>query len=564
MDENTKEMIRKYALQNAVKYKGKANPGAVIGKVLAENSELREIAQEIGKEAAKIVAEVNKLGIRKQESQLQKFAPELLEKKEPGEKDIFGFLGIREGQKVVTAFPPEPSKYPHIGHAKAIIMNYELAKRHNGDFILRFEDTNPELAEEEFYKIHMDNYSWLGIKPDKVDYASDHMGELYQYAEKMINENHAYSCMCRQETIKENRASGTECEHRYHQPDKNMQLWQQMTKSKAGKIVLRLKGHMQSQNTVLRDPVIFRVIDEPHPRQKKKYKVWPTYDFENAVMDGIEGVTHRLRSKEFELRNELQRLIQTMAGFKETQIYEFARFNLEGVESSGRIIREKVQKKQLIGWDDPSLTTLVALRRRGFLPEAIKEFVLSTGLTKTEAILTWDDFIVHNRRLLDSKCNRYFFVENPKEIKIENAPEQISELKLHPDYSERGTRKFKTKDKFYVAEKDLKEFRDGKLIRLMDCINFKKAKGKFGKFVFDSKEYENYKKHGDKIIHWLPVQKDLAKIEVLMPDKRIAKGLAEPMVKNLKVQDIVQFARFGFCKLDKKEKNKLVFWYTHG
>ena len=560
MDSSLKPTITKYALQNAVKYKGKANVGAVIGKVFAEIPELKQKAKELSKEVAKIVKEINGFPLEKQEKKLQELAPELLEKKEKEEKDIFAFLGIREGQKVVTAFPPEPSKYPHIGHAKAIIVNYELAKRHNGTFILRFEDTNPELAEEEFYKIHLDNYQWLGIKPDKIDHASDFMKEMYQYAEKIIKENLAYVCACKQEKIKEDRRNGAECEHRFQQPDKNLELWLEMFKAKAGKYVVRLKGNMQSPNTALRDPVIFRIIDEPHPRQKKKYRLWPTYDFENAIMDGIEGVTHRLRSKEFELRNELQRLVQTMAGFRETQIYEFARFNLEGVESSGRIIREKVQKKQLIGWDDPSLTTLVALRRRGFLPEAIKEFVLSTGLTKTESVLTWDDLIVHNRRHLDAKCNRYFFVENPKEITVEKAPEQNVELKFHPEFADRGTRKFSTKDKFYVTEKDFKDIKDGKLVRLMDCLNFKKVKNKF---VFDSKNYQNYKKHGDKIIHWLPVQKDLAKIEVLMPDKKIAKGLAEPMVRNLKVGDIIQFQRFGFCKLDSKEKDKLKFWYTH-
>ena len=561
MDASLKETITKYALQNAVKYKDKANPGAVIGKVFAEHPELKEKAQDLSREVIKIIKDINRLSLEKQEKKLQELAPELLEKKEKAEeKDIFAFLNIREGQKIVTAFPPEPSKYPHIGHAKAIILNYELAKRHNGTFILRFEDTNPELAEEEFYKIHLDNYAWLGIKPDKIDHASDYMEEFYKYAEKMINENHAYICSCRQETIKENRAKGMECEHRYSQPDKNLEMWQLMFKSKSGKYVLRLKGHMQSPNTTLRDPVIFRIIDEPHPRTRKKYRVWPNYDFENAVMDGIEGITHRLRSKEFELRNELQRLLQTLAGFRETNIYEFARFNLEGVESSGRVIRDKVQKKQLIGWDDPSLTTLVALKRRGFLPEAIKEFVLSTGITKTESVLTWDDLIVHNRRHLDAKCNRYFFVENPKEIKVENAPEQNVELKMHPEFNDRGTRNFKTKDNFYVAEKDFKEFKDGKLYRLMDCINFKRAKNKF---VFDSLEYEKYKSHGDKIIHWLPVQKDLIKAEVLMPDKKVAKGLAEPMVKNLKLGDIVQFQRFGFCKLDSKEKGKLKFWYTH-
>ena len=562
MDPQLKQTITKYALQNAVKYKGKADPGAVIGKVFAEMPELKEKAQELSKEVAKIAKEINGLSLEKQEKKLQELAPELLEKRErTEEKDIFEFLGIREGQKVVTAFPPEPSKYPHIGHAKAIIVNYELAKRHNGIFVLRFEDTNPELAEEEFYDIHVDDYQWLGIKPDKVDYASDHMEEFYEYAEKIINQHHAYICSCSQETIKENRKNGAECQCRYNQSKYNIEKWHEMSKAKAGKYVLRLKGHMQSPNTALRDPVIFRIIDDSHPRQKRKYRVWPTYDFENAIMDGIEGVTHRLRSKEFELRNELQRLIQTMAGFRETKIYEFARFNLEGVESSGRIIREKLKKKQLIGWDDPSLTTIVALRRRGFLPEAIKEFVLSTGLTKTEAVLTWDDLIAHNRRHLDAKCNRYFFVENPKEIKIENAPEKICELKLHPEHPDRGMRKFKTKDKFYVAENDLKDFKEGKLVRLMDCLNFTKKKNKF---IFDSADYEKYKKSGDKIIHWLPVQKDLVRVGVLMPNKEVKKGLAEPMVKNLKVRDIIQFTRFGFCKLDKKDKYKLMFWYTHG
>ncbi len=562
MDESLKITIKKYALHNAIKYKGKANPGAVIGKVLAENPDLKDKAKEIGKEVLHIVKEINSMPLEKQGKKLQELAPEFLdEKEEAKEKDIFEFLGIREGQKVVTAFPPEPSKYPHIGHAKAIIINYELAKRYDGTFYLRFEDTNPEMAEADFYESSLQDYKWLGIKPDKIDYASDFMEEFYKYAEKIINENHAYVCSCSQATIRDNRKNGVECHCRYNQIEANLQKWNDMFKARAGKYVLRLKGHMKSPNTTLRDPIIFRILDAPHPRKKKKYRLWPTYDFESAIMDGIEGVTHRLRSKEFELRNELQRLIQTLAGFRETKIYEFARFNLEGVESSGRIIREKVKKKQLIGWDDPSLTTLIALRRRGFLPEAIKEFVLSTGLTKTESVLTWDDLIVHNRRLLDSKCNRYFFVDNPKEIKIENAPKQAAKLKVHPDFPDRGVRKFETKNRFYVAEKDFERFKDEKLYRLMDCLNFKKAKNKF---VFDSLEYEKYKKQGDLIIHWLPVEKGLVKVEVMMPNKEVKKGLAEPLVKNLKVGDIVQFQRFGFCKLDKKEKDKLRFWYTHG
>ena len=555
-----KKIITKYTLQNAVKYKGKANMGAVIGKVLAENPDLREKAKELSKEIKKVIKDVNKLSKKEQEEKLKRLAPDLLEKREKEQKDIFEFLDIKEDEEIITAFPPEPSKYPHIGHAKAIFLNYELVKKYNGKFILRFEDTNPKLAEKEFFKIHLENYGWLGIKPDEITYASDHMENFYKYAEQLIKDNFAYVCSCPQEVIKEKRFKGEECDCRYILAEENIKRWQEMFKAKEGKYVLRLKILMKHQNTTMRDPTLMRVVDHKHPRTGKKYRLWPIYDFENAVMDGIQGVTHRLRSKEFEMRNELQRYIQNRLNFKETKIYEFARFNLEGVESSGRIIREKIKKKELIGWDDPSLTTLVALKRRGFLPKAIKDFVLSTGITKAESVLTWDDLIMHNKRLLDPECNRYFFIENPKEIVIEKAPEQNVELKLHPEFKERGIRQFKTKDKFYIEKNDFKEFKNNKLYRLMDCLNFTKKKGKL---IFHSLEYKKYKKQGDKIIHWLPKQEDLVKVDVLMPNKEVKKGLAEPLIKTLKVGTEIQFERKGFYRLDKKEKNKLSFWFSH-
>ncbi len=549
--------IRKYALQNAVKYNGKANIGAVMGKVLAENPELKKDMGKLSREIKKIVDEINSLSPEKQEKEMDKYGEikEIAKEK----KDIFSVFEIKENEKVVTAFPPEPSKYPHIGHAKAIFLNYELARRNNGKFILRFEDTNPKLAAKEFYEIHLDNYKWLGIKPDLVEYASDYVQKFYELAKKMIKDGYAYVCTCAQEEIKKNRFEGNECGCRILMKDGHVKRFEEMFKSAEGKMVLRLKADMKHENTTMRDPTLLRVIEHEHARQGKKYRVWPTYDFENAVLDGLEEVTHRLRSKEFELRNELQNYIQNILRFNQTKIYEFARFNMEGVESSGRIIRELIREKKLVGWDDPSLTTLVALRRRGFLPEAIKNFVLSTGITKTEATLTWDDLIVHNRRLLDAKSGRYFFIHEAKEIKIEDAPERIVNLKLHPDAKE-SLREFKVKDTFYIEEKDFKELKENKLHRLMDCLNFRK---KGNKFVFDSLEHEKYKENPGLIVHWLPKSKDLVKAEVLMPDKKLMKGVAEPMAKKLNENDIIQFARFGFCRLDKKEKGALKFWFAH-
>ena len=550
--------IRKYALQNAVKFNGKANVGAVIGKVLAENPELKKDMKKLSKEIPKIVNEINSLPKDKQEQEFEKYSSQIVET-EKEKKDIFAVFDIKENEGVVTAFPPEPSKYPHIGHAKSIFLNYELAKRNNGKFILRFEDTNPKLAEKDFYKIHLENYEWLGIKPDLVEYASDYVPKFYEFAKEMIKKGYAYVCTCSQEEIKKNRFEGKECYCRILMENEHEKRFEEMFKAKEGEMVLRLKGYMQHDNTTMRDPSLHRVIEHEHPRQGKKYRVWTTYDFENAVMDGIEGVTHRLRTKEFELRNELQNYVQNILGFKQTKIYEFARFNLEGVESSGRIIRELIKKKKLIGWDDPSLTTIVALRRRGFVAEAIKNFVLSTGITKTEATLTWDDLIMQNKRILDAKSNRYFFIHDIKEIKVENAPERVVSLKLHPDAKERE-RGFKVHDAFYIEKKDFSELKENKIHRLMDCLNFKK---RGNKLIFDSLEHENFKKNPGLIIHWLPKQKELANVDVFMPDKKLVNGIAEPLVKKLNENKVIQFARFGFCRLDKKEKNKLRFWFTH-
>lgn len=543
-----KDLIYKYALQNAVKFKGKANAGAVIGKVISEMPSAR--GKELAMKTQEIVKKINSMSIKQQLEELNKIAPELLEKKEKEERDIFSFLNIKKGSRIITAFPPGPEKYPHIGHAKALLVNYELAKKFNGRFILRFEDTNPRLVKKEFYKIMLDNFEWLGVKWDKLDYASDYMEEFYRLCEKLIKKEQAYACTCLKEVIRSKRFKGEDCSCRSTGPIKNLELFKEMPKMEEGSCVIRLKLDMRHKNTTMRDPAIFRIIKHKHARLGTKYKVWPSYDFQNAVMDGIRKVTHRLRSKEFEMRNELQRYIQKILGFKETFIYEFARFELEGVETSGRLIREKIENKELIGWDDPSLATLVALRRRGFHPKAIKDFVLSTGLNKTESTLTWDDLIVHNRRVLDKKAKRYFLVTKNRKIRIKYAPKMEVKIPLHPDIPKKGYRTFKTGEEFYIDD-DLKP---RQVYRLMHLFNFKD-----GEFL--SKEYDPELKA--KIIHWLPAGKDLINVEILMPDKSITEGLVEKDIKKLKTGEICQFERLMFTRLDKKEKTKLKFWFTH-
>ncbi|MBU4493008.1 MAG: glutamate--tRNA ligase, partial [Nanoarchaeota archaeon] len=408
-----------------------------------------------------------------------------------------------------------------------------------------------------------DVLEYLKIKPDKTVYVSDDMPKFYKLAEDLIKRGEAYVCFCSREKMQDLRHKGIPCECRNNAAEKNLEEWKKMLsrKYKEGKCILRLKIDLKSDNHVMRDPVIFRIIYAEHYRQKEKYPLWPLYDFENAVEEEFCGITHILRSSEFgKMRIELQDYIKDLFGFKKQEIIQYGRFNVVGAITQGREIRKLIKEKKVVGWDDPRLVTLRALKRRGILPEMFYELALRVGLSKTPTNIDWSVISSINRKILDPNSNRYFFIDDPKEITIKNAPEMQIRIKLHPEHEERGTRNLKTNEKFYISKKDFKELKQGKLYRLMHAFNFKKQKNEF---VFDSKELEKYKQKGERIMHWLPRDEELVDVEVLMPNAKIVKGLAEPFVKNIKTNHVVQFERFGFCKLDRIEKGKLVFWFTH-
>ena len=558
-----KQLIRKWVLQNAVKYGGKANPGAVIGKLLAEQPELKANMKEVAMQVNAVIKEISKLTSEQQLAELQKTAPELLEeKKKQEQKHSLPPLQNAVQGKVITAFPPEPSGVAHIGHASGALFNMMYAQQYEGKFILRFEDTNPELAKLEYYQAITELLQWLGIKWDKIVRISDTLPEMYVAAEKLVVRGVLYACDCPVELMRDKRGTGEACLHRNKTPKENLAVWKRMLSGSEEKgIVMRYKGNLNSQNTVMRDPTMFRIIKTPHCIHGTRFVVWPSYDFAAAYSDGAEGITHRVRGKEFELRAELQAELQKLMGFQTTHIIEQARINLAGVEASKRKIRDKIAAGELTGWDDPRLSTLITLQRRGFTPEGIKNFLLSVGITKNERTLEWASLEAENRKIIDPLVNRYFFVATPKKVKITGMPVRTCEVPLHPDHSERGNRIFSATDEFYLAGADVEQLKQRSLYRLIDCCNFTKtSKG----FKFHSKDIESYRKKGKRIMHWLPTDKAVVvAVEVVMPDASIVTGLGETALKTLKEGDKVQFQRFGFCRLDKKEKDKLTFWYTH-
>ncbi len=570
VEENIKKDILKFALQNAVLHNGKANPKAVLGKILANNQSVRKDKDAISsvlKECENITSKINRMDIDEQKKKLEEIAPELLEKKER-KKELPELPNAKDG-RVVTRIPPEPSKYNHIGHALSFLINYLYAKKYHGKCVLRFEDTNPNKCKQEYVDaMKEDVLDYLDIRPDKIVFVSDDLPKLYEYAEGLIKKGRAYVCSCSRNKMQELRRRGVACECRSKSVEQNLKEWKDMLnkKFKEGERVLRLKGDMQSKNYVMRDPVIFRISYEKHYRQGTKYCVYPLYDFENSVEEELCGITHILRSAEFgKMRIELQNYIKDLLGFKKQTVVQYGRFNILGAVTQGREIRQMIEEGKIKNWDDPSLVTLRALKRRGIQKETYYELAKTVGLSPTPTNIDWRVIASIDRKILDPKARRFFFIDNPKKIIIENAPEREVKIKVHPEHEELGYRTFKTGKEFFITMKDFESFENNKLYRLMECLNFKKQGNKF---IFESIKHSEFKKSGSKIIHWLPVSDNIISVKVFTPEHKYIEGLGEESIKKIKIGEVVQFERFGFVRLDHKEKDKrgretFIFWFTH-
>lgn len=539
--------IRAYALRNALEYE-KADAARILPKLFQHGLKKEEI-KNVMPRINEIVKEVNKLSQKEKEKEFEDNRIYLKEKEEK-EK---GLPEIDVPKKVVTRLAPEPSKYNHLGHAISFLLNYLYAKKYDGKCLLRFEDTNPEKVSKEYVDaMKEDVLKYLGIKVDKTKFISDDMKKLYGFAEKLIKQEEAFVCFCKREEMQDFRHKGIECEHRQFSPDIQQKRWKLMLKGefKEGEATLRLKGNMQNTNHVMRDPVIFRIMDAKHYRHGKKYRVWPTYDFYNPIEDSLMGVTLILRSNEFDTRVELQDHLKKLLKLPTQKIIQYGRFNVEDFTTKGREIRELIESGEYIGWDDPRLITLRALKRRGIKKEAIYELTNQVGLSKHPVNLQFDMLAAINRKLIDAESMRFSFVQNPVEIKISNKPEINSvKIPIHPDKKE--TREIKI-GKIFISQEDFEKFK-GQEIRLLHLFNIHLDK-KNHEANFTSIENKNIQK-----INWVSAH---VPTKILTPEGKFIQGIAESSIKTLKKTEIIQFERFGFVKLDKKGK-EYEFWFTH-
>lgn len=567
MDDEVRKIIRGIALLNASEHDGKTRNDSVISKVMGSRPELRGKTKEVIPIISEIVNEVNSLSLSIQKLELENKFPELLVAKPKQARDGLPPLDGAEQGKIVTRFPPEPNGYPHIGHAKAAIIDEEYARMYGGKLIFRFDDTNPEKERLEYYAAIKVGLDWLGVKYDHVKNTSDDMELIYKKAEEIIQSGSAYVCTCNKETISKNRREMLSCKCSSGDLSQNTKRWNDMFKKyKPGEAIVRFRGDMHSENTAMRDPTLLRIIDEPHPIHKDKYRVWPNYDFAVAIEDSVDGITHAFRTKEYELRNELYYAILDKLKMRKPTVLEFARLEFDGMPVSKRILKPLVEDGKVSGYDDPRLPTLEAMRRRGIVPEAIRKFVLSLSFTKSDTLAPFETLESFNRKIIDPTSIRLFIVTDPVKLTVKNNNLTEIDIPNHPQ-KDMGKRKVLVDGSFYISGDDAKSLKVGDEIRLLELYNIRITK--VGVDAEAEMTDNNFKPQIPKI-QWVPRQ-NVVKIEVLIPkilfvneqfnenSLEIKQAFTEPHYLELNVGTEIQFVRYGYCRKD--SANQVI--YTH-
>ena len=514
-------------------------------------------------------------------------------------------------------FPPEPNGYLHIGHAKAICLNFGLGQKYNAPVNLRFDDTNPDKEEQEFVDSIREDVKWLGFEWAEERYASDYFQQLYDWAVQLIKEGKAYIDDQSSEVINEQRKTpfepGIESPYRNRSVEENLEIFERM---KAGEFeegthVLRAKIDMTSPNMNMRDPVMYRILKRPHHRTGDTWKIYPMYDWTHGESDYIEGISHSLCSLEFKNHRDLYEWYANNVELpnqpQKPKQREFARGNVSYMITSKRKLMKLVQEGVVTGWDDPRMPTISGLRRRGYTPESIKNFWNTAGVAKRDNVLDISLLEFSVRDHLNKIAPRVFAVIDPVKVVIENYPEgQVEELEIenNPEDETAGTRIVPFTREIYIEREDFMEEAPKKFFRL-SLGNEVRLKGAYfikaervekdaeGNITTIYATYDPETKSGSgteaskrKVkgtLHWvsatenIPIEvreydrlftvespdaeKDVDFLQFVNPNSlTIKEGFAEPALKDAKVEDKFQFQRIGYFALDRDSSaEKLIF-----
>ena len=511
---------------------GEAKAKSVIGKAMGKYPEFRTQAKDLMSIIDDVINEANSIDAKDLKSYIPK-------KKKQEKVETKELPPLNKNGNVVLRFAPGPSGPLHLGHTRALALNNYYKKRYNGKLILRLEDTNPNAIDSEAYDLIPEDLEWLGIEADEVITQSDRIDIYYEDIRKIILEGGAYVTKSDAEEWRELKRQKKAHPDRDRNPEIQIKEFDSLLSGENGIVVI--KTNLEDPNPALRDFVAFRVVDDPHPLQKNKYRLWPLYNFAVAIDDYRLGITHVLRGKDHLNNTEKQKWIYKYMGWNEPEFIHYGLVSIPKTNLKTSKIRQSISDGEYTGWDDCRIATIKALARRGYSSETFSKYWEASGLKEVDIKFSWQNFDAMNKDLIDAKSKRLFFVSEPKEFIFKSEKTIMKEAPWHPDNKELGNREesIESGSKIYLPSNDLSKIKGVSEIRLKNLCNVK--------INGNNLEFSDFEhKKGIPIFQWCSGSKEII---LYYPDGEISKGLVEDNIDNLD-STVVQFERTGFVRLE--------------
>ncbi|WP_367175999.1 glutamate--tRNA ligase [Haloarcula rubripromontorii] len=556
--DRVKEAAETNALLNAVKHDSEAQVGAIMGPLMGDNPEFREYGDEIPGVIAPVVERVNGMDAEERRERLAELAPdklEELESEDEGEDHPLPDLPDADDYDTVRMrVAPNPNGPWHIGHARMAAVVGTYKERYDGEFICRFDDTDPETKRPdlEAYDAILDAIDYLGFEPDDVVRASDRVETYYEYARDLIDKGGAYTCSCPQGEFSDMKNSGEACPHREKNAETTREEFEAMVDGEydSGEMVLRVRTDITHKNPALRDFVAFRMIDTPHPRETAAdYRCWPMLDFQSGLDDHLLGVTHIIRGIDLQDSAKRQQFVYDYFDWEYPEVIHWGHVQVDeyDVPLSTSSIAELIADGDLAGWDDPRAPTVASLERRGIRGEAVVDAMVQLGTSTSNVDLAMSSIYSNNRDLIDDDSDRAFFVRDSDdhggivERQIVGGPD-AGEPPLHPDYEDRGRREIPVASGVAVEGDDLPDHGDRIWLKGYGCVRHTRDA-----FEYTGDDIDAVREEGVDVIHWAPADGPRLRLRTMDGD---VSGVAEPGLLGYDADDVVQFERIGFARLD--------------
>jgi glutamyl-tRNA synthetase len=570
MDEDLRARVEREAeraaLFNALKHDSDAQVGAIMGPLMGDNPEFREHGDRIAGVVAPVVGRVNDMPADEKRERLDELDPEavaeLAAEEAADERTLPDLPNAEDYETIRMRLAPNPNGPWHIGHARmpSVIGTYE--ERYDGWFVCRFDDTDPETKRPDLdaYDQIRSDIEYLGFEPDEVVLASDRLEIYYDHARELVDIGGAYTCSCPAAEFSELKNAGEPCPHRGKDAETVREEFEAMVDGEyeSGEMVLRVKTDIGHPNPALRDWVAFRVVDTPHPREEAAdYRCWPMLDFQSGIDDHLLAITHIIRGIDLQDSARRQGFVYDYFDWNYPEVVHWGHVQVDvyDVKMSTSTIKELIDDGVLDGWDDPRAPTLKSLRRRGIRGSAIVDAMVELGTSTSNVDLSMSAIYANNRELIDDEADRRFFVRDGVEKQLVGGPD-AGEPPLHPDHEERGIRDILVSGSVLVEPDDVPP--NGQRVWLKGYGPVRHTRNAF---EYTGDDISAVREEGVDVIHWVPADGS-RDVWLRTPDGDVF-GKAEPGFVEHPVDDVVQFERVGFARVDDQDGEESVAYFAH-